>query len=119
VNVHRPSERKADDTHHTATTTIPLTEQDEREHNVVNISWRYCYSPCQDLVTVILVKTDLDLTPTHCYLMYAVAAWMMQIKKKGPKQEQRIVRKLNLNPMAYERNMIRLNTNKRARRDTT
>ena len=26
MNVHRPSERKADDTHHTATSTIPLTK---------------------------------------------------------------------------------------------
>lgn len=51
--------------------------------------------------------------------MYAVAAWIVEIKNKGPKQEQSIVRKLNLYPMAYERNMIQLNTNKRARRDTT
>lgn len=57
--------------------------------------------------------------PTHCYLMYAVAAWMMEIKNKGHKQEQRTVRKLNLNPMAYARNTIQLNTNKRARCDTT
>jgi hypothetical protein len=48
--------------------------------------------------------------------MYAVAAWMMELKNKGPKQE---VRKLNLNPMAYDRNMIQLNTNKRALLDTT
>jgi len=52
-------------------------KQDEREHDVVNISWRYCYSPYQTLVTDILAKTDLDLTFTHCYLMYAVVAWMM------------------------------------------
>lgn len=94
-------------------------KQDERECNVVNISRRYCYSPNQTLVTAILANTDLDLTPTHCYLMYAIAAWMMEIRNKGPKQEHRIVRKLNLNPMAYERNMIQLNTNKRALCDTT
>ena len=39
--------------------------------------------------------------------MYAVAAWMMKIKNKGPKQEQSTVRKLNLNRMAYARNTIR------------
>jgi len=78
-------------------------KQDEREHNVVNISWRYCYSPYHTPVAAVLAKIDLDLTPTRCYLMYAVAAWMMEIKNKGPKQEQSIVRKLNLNPMAYER----------------
>jgi len=64
-------------------------------------------------------RTDLDLTLTHCYLMYAVAAWMMEIKNKGAKQEQRIVRKLNLKPMAYDRNTIQLNANKRTQRDTT
>lgn len=39
---------------------------------------------------------------THTLLLVFCTAWMKQLKNKGPKQEQSRIRKLNLNPMAYE-----------------